>query len=604
MPDRSYRASRRRARIETGAFVGVYILLSILVYGSSWLHGISHTLQCGGCGDNGQEVWFLAWASHAFTNLQDPLRTNIVNYPFGADLANLTSMPLAGILSTPVIALSGPIAAYNVLLVGAFAGSATAAMFASRRFVKSTWAAFLAGLIYGFSPYMIGQGAGHLFALFAAIPPLMLIVLDEMLVVQERHWWASGVALGLLAVFQLGFSLEVFADVVVVGLIGVLILVMASTSVRTNFRRSARSLGLAAIIAAPVAALFLYIGRTGPEHASGPLHPVQALSGLSSDIASLFAPTVNQFVNFGTSSYGSKLVLLTPPGRPWSNDVTENGAYIGIPLLLLLLFGLYKYRKEAFLRFSFAVAGAAFLISMGAHLHLFGHSTPVPLPFDIFIHLPLLDSEVASRYTLFMWLFLAMAVAFIVDHWWRDAGRPVSRKHVSKNRIGPVVARRAVPIGLLGLGLLALFPDLQYSIHEAFVPPWFASSAVSHVPEGSTLMTYPLARNTHNFPMMWQALNGMGYRIPAGEVAVPYSPGGPVEKAFDTCWMDPTEKTPPSQLVDQSRTWIRTWEVATVVVPEVYTVNPGCAVNFLSAVLEKAPSWQDGAAVWSINPPG
>src|SRR5579872_1593338 len=105
---------RRGRALVTVGFIAVYVLLGVVAYGSSWLHGIAHTLPCGGCGDNGQEVWFLGWQAHALTNLVNPLRTDWVVYPYGADLANNTSMPLAGMIATPITLLFGPIASYNL----------------------------------------------------------------------------------------------------------------------------------------------------------------------------------------------------------------------------------------------------------------------------------------------------------------------------------------------------------------------------------------------------------------------------------------------------------------------------------------------------------
>ena len=168
--------------------VAIYALLSVVGNATSWLHGASSWLPCGGCSDNGQEVWFLASSAHAATHLENPLRTTWINVPYGVDLADNTSMPLVGILAAPITWLFGPIATYNVVFSFSFFSSATAAMLAARRWVRWLPAAFLAGLLYGFSPYMVGQGHGHLFLLLTFTFPLMLIVLDEVVVRQRRSW--------------------------------------------------------------------------------------------------------------------------------------------------------------------------------------------------------------------------------------------------------------------------------------------------------------------------------------------------------------------------------------------------------------------------------
>ena len=114
-----------RLRVLIGAVLIIYLGLGVLANLPSWMGGVTHTMQCGGCGDSGQEVWFLAWGAHALTHLTDPIRSNFINYPWGVDLADNTSMPMAGFIGAPITLIFGPIATYNVLLTLAFASSAT-----------------------------------------------------------------------------------------------------------------------------------------------------------------------------------------------------------------------------------------------------------------------------------------------------------------------------------------------------------------------------------------------------------------------------------------------------------------------------------------------
>ncbi|MGD0945461.1 MAG: hypothetical protein ABR972_14475, partial [Acidimicrobiales bacterium] len=80
-----------RGRIAIAVVIAIYLCLGVMANLPSWTGGVTHTMQCGGCGDSGQEVWFLAWGAHALTHLQNPLRTNWLNYPWGVDLADNTS---------------------------------------------------------------------------------------------------------------------------------------------------------------------------------------------------------------------------------------------------------------------------------------------------------------------------------------------------------------------------------------------------------------------------------------------------------------------------------------------------------------------------------
>ena len=66
--------------------------------------------------------------------------------------------------------------------------------FVLRRYTTWIPAAFIGGLLYGFSPYMVGQGEGHIFLMLAPVPPVMFLLLDEILVRQSARWWLMGLA--------------------------------------------------------------------------------------------------------------------------------------------------------------------------------------------------------------------------------------------------------------------------------------------------------------------------------------------------------------------------------------------------------------------------
>ena len=151
----------RRQRVVIGAVLLVYLGLGVLANLPAWIGGVTHTMQAAGNSDPGQEVWFLAWATHAVTHLQDPLRSNWIDYPWGVDLADNTSMPLAGAIDgtrSPCCRSGGNVQRRRLL----------PGQLGHGRLLRppsfTTWmlAAFAGGLLYGFSPYMIGQARGHL----------------------------------------------------------------------------------------------------------------------------------------------------------------------------------------------------------------------------------------------------------------------------------------------------------------------------------------------------------------------------------------------------------------------------------------------------------
>jgi hypothetical protein len=590
----------RRSLGVVGVLV-IYMGLGVLANLPSWTGGVAHTMQCGGCGDSGQEVWFLAWGAHALTHLVDPLRTNFINFPWGVDLADNTSMPLAGAIATPITLLFGPVASFNVVFSLAFASSAAAMFFVLRRFTSWILAAFVGGLLYGFSPYMIGQGEGHIFLILAPLPPIMFLLLHEILVRQSARWWLMGVLLGLVMVVQIGWSAEVLACILLVAAIGIVVLALARRHlVKERLPYAAKATGIAILVLAIPAAFFAHVFRTGPEHIAGAVHSVKALAGLSTDLAGLFVPSVNQHFSFGLSQTGSSFVSLTSTTGVLQADAAENGSYIGIPILLLLALGAIRFRREALLRFAVVMAALSLLLSMGSRLHVWGHRTPIRLPFVVLTHLPFVKSEVAARYCLFMWLFIAIAVAVILDRA-RNARPPQRMQHGQPGWVARF-AYWPLPLFLVltVLGVLSLVPGWPYNIAQVNTPPALMKPTVVANIAGGTLVTYPLARNTHNLPMVWQSIDSFQYRIPAGEASVADGHAGATEAAFTTCWQLGTpEYEPAASFIPGARADFHTWKVRAVVIPLYNSIDPMCAVRFVQAVLGRSPVIERQAAVWT-----
>lgn len=604
----SDRAQRRR-RLATILCLSAYLVLGLLANLPVWLGGASHVLVCGGCGDSGQEVWFLASAAHAVDHWNDPLVTNWINFPWGANLMDNTSMPLAGIIGTPITIAFGPVTTYSVLFTLSFAGSAAAAFFALRRYVSWIPAAFVGGLLYGFSPYMVGEGLGHLFLMLAPLPPLMLMCLDDIVVRRRHRWWVSGGALGLLAGCQLLLSSELLAIFTLMAVIGLVILAVARFDLmRSRSPRVVASLAATLVVFSVIAAFPAHIAISGAAHISGPIHPVKALAGLATDLLGVVAPDGNQHFNLGLAATTNAWVhFASGKGLPVP-DQGENGGYVGVPLLVFLLAGLLRFRRDPVVRFGAVMAFVALLFSMGSTLHVGGHSLAVPLPFRVLIKLPLLQDEVASRYSIAMWLFIALLAGAILDRgrlWWKEWRESSSPRHASSKatRHRWRMRRLAIVLGgawavLIGLSLA---PGWPYPWQQEVTPNWFTSPAEQAVPYGSTLLAYPMARSPHTLGDVWQAIDGLRYRIPAGQGSFAHRTISATEKVFDHCLFNglPPKLTP--SLVGKMQRNLRIFQVFTVVVPSSMP-NAACASSVMGVVLGRQATFQYGAYVWTRVP--
>jgi hypothetical protein len=562
---------------------------------------VSHSIQSSGGADLQLEVWFLAQTPWAILHGANPLANNWLNTPSGVNLMDNTSMPLLGVLGAPITLLLSPVATFNILLNLAFAGSATAFFFMARRFVSLWPVAFVGGLLYGFSPFATAEGIAHLFVVVGVVPPLVILVLDREFRSRDGSPWLSGIALGACFVVQFYISFEILASIVVMALLPILIVWFSVVAGRLELdmgRLSKMSISGAAVVLLGIG-YGAWITLAGPQHVTGPVQPGIALAGVSSDPVGLIVPTKNQQFTIGHAALGDSLVAERKQNwRIVYDDTTENGTYVGIPLLLCLVVGTIALRRRRIVQLTAVMAAVAFILSMGTYLHFDGHRTGVPLPFIIPANLPFFDNGVAARYSMFFWLFASLLFALIVE-----------ALYGAIRADGSAVHRRRAVIGSSLLVVLALFPLVPawpYGEGPLKTPTWFTTDARS-LRDGSTVVVYPFSNSLNASSMVWQAMSNMSFRMPGGfavfrkgsghrpDGATFVSERSPLKLALVACSKGQTPQISPETLVSQ----LRGLHARFVVVSPAASGAP-CATGLFAEVLGK-PRLLGGVMVWPVS---
>lgn len=197
----------------------LYALAAVAVFGGV-LPVMGHS-WIGLNADARQAVYWLDLVPDALRHGHNPLITTAIQAPGGVNLMWNTSMVLPGIVLAPLTLLAGPYAAYDVLIIAAPVLSAWAAFAALRRFVDSPAAAWVGGLVYGFSPALLAESLGHAQTAMAWFPPVVLLLLHEALI--RRRWplWRVGVILGVAIAAQLLTGEEMVLGTAVIVLCGI-----------------------------------------------------------------------------------------------------------------------------------------------------------------------------------------------------------------------------------------------------------------------------------------------------------------------------------------------------------------------------------------------
>ena len=488
-----------------------YAVLGLLANYPAWPGDPSRigTCACGGNEDPAQTVWFLAWLPYAILHGKNPFLTNLINVPFGANLAQNTGIPLLGLLTAPLTLAVSPVASQNLLRWLSFPLSAFAMYFVLRRWTRWTPAAFAGGLLYGFSPYMIGQGSVHVDLAFVPLPPLILYALHQIVTRRDGRFVRQGLVLGALMVAQFYISAEILGTTALVAAIaGVLLVLLRPRAVPRRALHALGGLGVAAVVLLACIAYPLFLLSSGPGHYFGPSQgPIEVYNA---DLLGPILPTASLLVApHRLATAGSNLV-------GGLADLDENGSYLGLPLLALLLYFTVRYWRRLWIGFATLMAAICFVLSLGPRLVVDGREHAVRLPFALLSHLPLMEDALPVRLSLYVALFAATVLALGLDAFHDGLvaarARPARLRH-DRLTTGAVIAGRLVGGLVLLAALVALLPRWPYRSLPSAPPPAEQPAALAAIPTGGAVLTYPYATPFDDDAMLWQSLDGMRFRL-------------------------------------------------------------------------------------------
>jgi len=563
---RRSRADARRSRVTFWLFpLGTYLLFAVALFHRALLSDHS---AIGYGSDPYLFQWHLAWISHALSTGHNPLFSRYVATPNGGEnLMYYTSLPLAGLLLWPVTALGGALLSYNLLMVLCVVLSGLTSFIMCTRFVEWRPAALVGGLVYAFSPYMAAQSFGHPHLTMAWFPPAVVIAAD-CIVRSDRSAASLGVRFGLLVTAQLLLGTEVLVTSVLLSALGVTIWLAwcrRDPVLAKVWKRGVTALAVASVTVVVAGCFPLYMLLFGHPRV-GVKAPIQPTGVFLNDLAGFVVPGRVQLLSWrGSRSYTQR----------FSGNFVEATAYVGLPVLIVVGFFLWKRRSERTVRLSVIAAGICGLLSLGPRLHLGGKiiAASLRLPAAILSRIPVLWNILPSRLMLYGYLALGLALAAAVDR-------------------GSVHGRRSRLI-LVCLALAFAIPVSTPSLHEV-TPATFRSVAR----RGGVALVTPGSSSEQQ--MYWQADTGFSVRL-VGGLTFSARPPNPL---LDTLalgdssgrWHQPT-----SQEVQVLRASARS--LGATVVLDVPDQHEGGRRSFLAAVFGQPAVGADGLAVWRVVRP-
>ncbi len=486
---------RRPARAWAGWLVlGCYLLGSLAVTWRLWASPAT-LVQRGNISDVDLFAWFLRYEAAAISHGHFPaLVTTAMNWPRGVNLMWNTSFLLPGVLLAPVTLLAGPQVTLTLMLTLGFAGSAASLYWVLRRWGASLGGAALGGAVYGFSPALMTAGESHYHLQFAVLPPLIIDALLR-IVTGRGSPLRTGIWLGLLVTAQIFTGEELLVITAVAG--GVLAGLAWLTSWRATMARArgtVTGLAVAGAVAVVLSGYALYVQFLGPlaEHGS-PWEPGHFISYLPAFV------TPSSSVLFHTQA-SAAYVASYPPGR------TEYLAYLGVPLLIVLLAAAVRYWRDLRVLLTALTFALLELFTLGgADVTDPGLRFPgTLLPWHWLSKAPVLSQVLPDRFSILAAGAAGAVLAFAFSHAWHAVA-------------GGAWWRRAAPVAVAALAVLPLVPLPM----QAFTPPpapagWQAAFSRLNLPQTAPVLVVPIPWGHVSRAMRWQAETGVPGTLDAG----------------------------------------------------------------------------------------
>ena len=597
--------SRAWSSATIGAAFAAYLALSVVMWWNAWTTHPTSVTTCA-CGDASLFLWFLEWPAYAITHGHNPFYSTALFHPVGINLLSNTSVLAVGIVLAPVTWLFGPIATLNVASTLGPALSALGMFWLLRRWVTWTPAAFLGGLLFGFSPFVLVNVTGaHLMTSVLVLVPLIVASLDEILIRQDRSPMRSGAILGVLVTVQFFISTEVLMIVTICSVVGVLLLLASSVvadrpGLAMRAPHAVRSLAVAAVVAGVFLAYPVWFALDGPAHLSGLVWPtlIPGTAGVT-------------LSNLWHAKFQIAFRTYMQIAGGYEGPALPEAEYLGIGLLAVIGAGLAIWHRDRRLWFLTCMGAVGVALSLGVSAHHW-------VPWELLLHVPIVQNIIPARFMIVVTLCAAGMTGIVIDRTYGGVTR-FAHRAVLERSLPPgagLVATAMATTAALVVAAVALVPigtavatNVPVTMESDNLPAWFAETA-PHLASNQVLLAYPVPFALIESSVAWQAVDSLHFEMAgvSGPESVPQRAGAEragfeALAAASFSVVGPPEPTPAN--VEAIRGALAGWGVTVVVVPNPADLprydqgtSPATALGLLTLAVGRAPRYVDQAWVW------
>jgi hypothetical protein len=531
--------------------------------------------------------WFFAVTAHSVAHLQNPLGTDLQNSPAGVNMMANTAMFGVGVPLTPITLLFGPTVTFVLVLTLGLSTTAFAWYWLfSRELVDSKLAAAIGGVFCGFAPAMISHANAHpnfvVLLLLPIIAGLLIRLARRALSAdpRPRRRIRDAVTLGLLVAMQIALGEEpllIFA--LAFGLFAVVYYLHAPRTGLRVLRALIPTIALAGVITVMLTEIPLWWQFFGPQSYRSIDH-----GPMGNDLKAI--------VQFPSESLGG----IFAPGQYVAINETEQNAYFGWPLLLLVAVTLALLWRERAVRAAGVVIAVFGVLSLGSVAMLGKQSTGIKLPWQWAEKVPLLNTVLETRLTMAAIPAIAVVLSLVTERalasWRQSAGdwRPLAW------------------FAALTFALLPLVPTILPVINRPPTPQFFTDGTVRNYVSGGSVVMVPPPWPPDARALLWQADANFDFPLAGGYFVGPtgttkkgiYGPeirptAALLVRAQDTGVVPALDGDARAQALDD----LRFWQADVVVLPA--AKNADVLRTTITQLLDAPPTRVDDVWLWDVR---
>jgi hypothetical protein len=474
-------ADRARQRWQSLGAFAIYLAIAIVLLDRGLLGHPGYYI--GRDTDPPQTMWFFNWWRYSIAHRLNPFFTDLVWAPLGINLAWTTLVPLPAFVSMPLQATVGEPATYNVIITLAPPLAAFSAFLLCRRVTGAFWPSVVGGYLFGFSSYMLGEVLAHLD--LVSVFPVPLIALVALKRVQgEISARRFAILLGALLTIQFLCFPEIFATVTIVGGFALLVaFLLFDHEVRM------RLLGLIVptiagyLIATAILSPYLFcLLAKGFPHA-----PIWRPESYSADLLAFVVPTEMHML--GRARIATNLCRL------FVRDIFENGAYLGLAIIIFVEVFRRRFWREPIGKFLMIMFVTLLVAALGPVLQIAGKQG-IYMPWALVGRLPVLSIALPVRFMMYAFLVIALMVAM-----WLAAA---SAQPLTKFAVAAIIVASIAPN-----------PRASFWVSPLDIPAFFTEGSYAKELEPREIIL-PLPWGNLGNSMYWQMLSGMYFRMAGG----------------------------------------------------------------------------------------